>query len=34
LETGAVVTVPLFITVGEIIQVDTRTDEYLGRASK
>ncbi|KAK9916619.1 hypothetical protein WJX75_004956 [Coccomyxa subellipsoidea] len=34
LETGAVIQVPLFITQGEKIQVDTRTDTYLGRGSK
>ena len=32
LETGAVIQVPLFISVGEVLKVDTRTDEYLGRA--
>jgi elongation factor P len=32
LETGAEVKVPLFIDEGEMIQVDTRTGEYLGRA--
>ncbi|MDH2428628.1 elongation factor P [Sphaerisporangium sp. TRM90804] len=32
LETGAEVKVPLFITTGEKIKVDTRTGEYLGRA--
>jgi elongation factor P len=31
LETGAVVQVPLFISEGEKIQIDTRTGEYLGR---
>jgi elongation factor P len=31
LETGAQVMVPLFITVGERIKIDTRTDSYLGR---
>jgi elongation factor P len=31
LETGAVVMVPLFITVGEKIRIDTRDDKYLGR---
>ena len=31
-ETGAVVKVPLFIEEGEMIQIDTRTGEYLGRA--
>jgi elongation factor P len=32
LETGAQVQVPLFITTGEKIRVDTRTGQYLGRA--
>ncbi len=32
-ETGAQVMVPLFITIGERIKVDTRTDSYLGRES-
>ena len=32
LETGAEVRVPLFIDEGEMIQIDTRTGEYLGRA--
>lgn len=32
LETGLVIQTPLFINVGEIIKVDTRTKEYLGRA--
>jgi len=32
LETGAVVYVPLFINSGEKIKIDTRTEEYLGRA--
>jgi len=31
LETGAQVMVPLFISTGEKIKVDTRTDTYLGR---
>ncbi len=31
LETGAQVMVPLFISVGEMIRVDTRNDIYLGR---
>jgi len=30
-ETGAQVMVPLFITVGERVKVDTRTGSYLGR---
>ena len=32
LETGAVVQVPLFIDNGEVIKIDTRTGEYMGRA--
>jgi len=32
LETGLVINVPLFINEGEIIKVDTRTGQYLGRA--
>ena len=32
LETGGVVNVPLFIEEGDVIQIDTRTGEYLGRA--
>ncbi|TVP66389.1 MAG: elongation factor P [Leptolyngbya sp. LCM1.Bin17] len=31
LETGAQVMVPLFISIGERIKVDTRSDTYLGR---
>ena len=31
-ETGAEVKVPLFINEGEVIQIDTRTGEYMGRA--
>jgi elongation factor P len=32
LETGLKITVPPFIGVGEVLQVDTRTGEYLSRA--
>ena len=32
LQTGATVQVPLFISTGEKIKVDTRTGQYLGRA--
>jgi elongation factor P len=32
LNTGAVVKVPLFLEIGDIVKVDTRTAEYLGRA--
>lgn len=31
-ETGAVVTVPLFVNIGEEILVDTRTGMYMNRA--
>jgi elongation factor P len=31
LETGAQVMVPLFISIGEKIKIDTRNDSYLGR---
>jgi elongation factor P len=31
-ETGAVIQVPIFIEEGEIIQIDTRSGDYLGRA--
>ncbi|MDR3091765.1 MAG: elongation factor P [Clostridiales bacterium] len=32
LETGAQINVPLFLSVGEKIKIDTRTGEYVGRA--
>lgn len=31
LETGAVVNVPFFVGVGDVLRVDTRTNEYLDR---
>lgn len=31
LETGLVVQVPLFVNVGDVVKVDTRTGEYLSR---
>ena len=34
LATGAVVRVPLFVQIGEVIKVDTRSGEYVGRAQK
>ena len=34
LETGAIVKVPLFINEGELLKVDTRTGEYLGRVKE
>ncbi len=33
LETGAVLQVPLFLNEGDIVKVDTRTGEYLGRVA-
>ena len=32
LETGAVVNVPIFVNIGDIVKIDTRTGEYTGRA--
>ena len=32
LETGKVIKVPLFINPGDVVKVDTRTGEYIGRA--
>jgi elongation factor P len=32
LETGKVINVPLFIKEGELIKIDTRTGNYMGRA--
>jgi len=32
LSTGAVVRVPLFISIGEVIKIDTRSGEYVSRA--
>lgn len=34
LETGAVVRVPLFIENGELLKVDTRTGDYIGRVKE
>jgi elongation factor P len=34
LETGAVVRVPLFVGVDELVKVDTRTGEYVSRAKE
>jgi elongation factor P len=33
LETGAVVQVPLFLNTGDVVKVDTRSGEYLGRVA-
>lgn len=34
LSTGAVVRVPLFVQIGEVIRVDTRSGEYVSRVQK
>jgi len=34
LETGAVVKVPLFLEIGELVKVDTRSGEYMSRVKK
>ena len=34
LETGAEIKVPLFINIGDKIQIDTRTGEYIGRSKE
>ena len=34
LATGAVIRVPLFVQIGEVVKVDTRTGDYVSRASK
>ena len=33
-ETGAIIQVPMFINEGETIRIDTRTGEYMNRASR
>jgi elongation factor P len=33
LETGAVIQVPLFLNQGDVVKVDTRTGDYLGRVA-
>ncbi|MAZ77858.1 MAG: elongation factor P [Legionellaceae bacterium] len=34
LESGAVVRVPLFVQIGELVKVDTRTGEYVSRVKE
>lgn len=34
LETGAVIRVPLFINIGDVLRIDTRTGEYVSRAKE
>jgi elongation factor P len=33
LETGLIVNVPLFITIGDTLKIDTRSGEYIERVS-
>jgi elongation factor P len=33
LETGAVIQVPLFVEIGDVLKVDRREDKYLTRVS-
>ena len=33
METGLQIQVPLFLTTGEKVKVDTRTGDYLGRVA-
>ncbi len=32
METGAVIKVPLFVQIGELLKIDTRSNEYVSRA--
>ena len=32
-ETGAQISVPLFVNIGDKVKIDTRSEEYLGRAN-
>ncbi len=34
LETGATVTAPLFINTGDVVEVNTETEQYVGRVEK
>ena len=34
LETGAIIRVPLFVEVGDLLKVDTRSSEYVSRAKE
>ncbi|MCK4608676.1 MAG: elongation factor P [Gammaproteobacteria bacterium] len=34
LETGATVRVPLFVNIGDLLKIDTRTGEYVSRAKE
>jgi elongation factor P len=34
METGAVFRVPLFIEIGDLLKIDTRSGEYVSRAKE
>ena len=34
LSTGATIKVPLFINIGDVLRIDTRTGEYVARAKE
>ena len=34
ISTGATINVPLFISVGDVVKIDTRTGEYLERVGR
>jgi len=34
LSSGAIVKVPLFINIGDVLRIDTRTGEYQNRVNK
>ncbi len=34
METGAVIRVPLFVEIGELLRIDTRTGEYISRVKE
>jgi len=33
MNSGAIVQVPLFVNIGDKVDIDTRTNEYLGRSN-
>ena len=33
-ETGAIIKVPLFVQINDLIKIDTRNGEYVARANK
>ncbi|HVR64366.1 MAG TPA: elongation factor P, partial [Polyangia bacterium] len=34
ISTGATIAVPLFISVGDVVKIDTRTGDYLERVGR